>query len=172
MTFDITKFDVAAFDRILSCGLSQGLGEREKNVCIEAAICQVLGLPHGDDPGCVTESLRRFKIILNDSPKWPSPVARAAGLHDLGLAQLDSKEKISSVSFSAKIAEKTIKVLIPTLFRELFPTNKELLAAAKRCEDEGTADAAANAAAKYLCLSARLALEVLRDLGSPGISLL
>src|SRR6516164_1788792 len=50
-TFDIKTFDVTKFDRILSAGLSSGLGERGGQVCIEAAICQTLGLPHGDDPG-------------------------------------------------------------------------------------------------------------------------
>jgi hypothetical protein len=172
MTFDVKTFDVAKFDHILARGLSQGLGLRGSQVCIEAAICEALNLPHNDDPKCVAASVRTFKITLNDSSMWPSPAARAAGLRDLGLAQLGSLGVISNITFTSRIVEKTIRVLIPTLFREMFPSQPDCLAAAKRCEDEGTADAAANAAAKYLCLSARLALEVLRDLGSPGISLL
>src|SRR6266702_1211962 len=71
-TFDVSTFNVKEFDRILSCGLSNGLGIRGSQVCIEAAICQVLGLPHGDDPGCVADSVRRFKIALNDA-SWSSP---------------------------------------------------------------------------------------------------
>src|SRR5580692_1346251 len=143
--FDITKFDVQEFDRILSCGLSSGLGTRGDKVCIEAAICQVLGLTHGDDPGCVTESIRRFKIRLNDS-QWSSPKARAAGLHDLGLAQLGSKGVVSDKDFSRRIAEKTIRVLIPTLFRDVFGGKPDCLEAADKCEKEGTSKSARNAA--------------------------
>jgi hypothetical protein len=240
MTFDVKTFDIKEFDRILSCGLSHGLGKRGRQVCIEAAICQVLGLDHDDDPGCVAESVRRYKIRLNDSP-WSSPAARAAGLRDLGLAQLGSKGVVDDQQFATRMAEKTIRVLIPTLFRDLFPDDEKLLAVALRCEQEGTKEAAAYAYAaasaayaaasaasaasdaayaasaayasdaasaasdaayayaaasaasaassaasaayaayaasaayadKYLNLSAKLALETLRELNSPGVSLL
>ena len=177
-TFDVTKFNVEEYGRILAAGLSKGLGERGKQVCIEAAICQVLGLEHGDDPGCVAESVRSFKIRLNDS-SWSSPEARAKGLHDLGLAQLGSKGVVSNVEFSERVAVLTIKKLLPRLFRETFPNNKKCLDAAARCEAEGTANAAnaanaayVGAADLYLTMSAMLALEVLRELKSPGIALL
>src|ERR1700757_5200922 len=97
--FDLSKFNVKEFDRILACGLSHGLGIRGQQVCIEAAICQVLDLPHGDDPGCVDDAVRSFKITLNDS-NWSSPQARAKGLRDLGLAQLGSKGVIYSQEFA------------------------------------------------------------------------
>ena len=45
--FDVKSFNITEFDRILACGLSKGMGERGKQVCIEAAICQVLGMDHG-----------------------------------------------------------------------------------------------------------------------------
>jgi len=231
--FDVSAFDVKEFDRILACGLSFGIGDRGGRVCIEAAICQVMGLPHGDDPGCVTESVRRFKIRLNDS-QWSSPKARAKGLHDLGLAQLGSMGVVEDQEFTKRIVEKTIRVLIPALFRDVLKDEPKCLEAAKRCEDEGTVEAARNArdvargynaayaadaayaaayaayaaaaaaayaaaaaaaaadaayaadaadaaaaAAKskykpdyYLNLSAKLALETLRELKSPGIVLL
>jgi hypothetical protein len=172
-TFNIKDFDVAEFDRILAKGLSEGLGERGKQVCIEAAICQTLGLPHGDDPGCVAESVRRFKITLNDA-RWSSPRARAKGLHDLGLAQLGSKGAVEDKKFTRRLTKSTIQVLIPTVFRDVLSKNKECLEAADRCEREGTKDAAyaASAADKYLKLSAKLALDVLRELNSPGVALL
>ena len=50
-SFDVKTFDVRMFDDILAKGLSLGLGVRGEQVCIEAAICQTLGLKHGDDPG-------------------------------------------------------------------------------------------------------------------------
>jgi hypothetical protein len=181
-TFDVSKFDVSKFDSILARGLSNGLGKQGGQVCIEAAICETLGLSHGDDPKCVAESVRAYKIRLNDAA-WSSPKARANGLRDLGIAQLGSKGVIDDLKFSQAIAEKTIRVIIPKLFREVFPMDENCLGAALRCEVEGTgaaaraAWAAAEAAAwaandSYLILSANLALEVLRDMKSPGIRLL
>jgi len=146
--FDLGKFDVDKFDRILSRGLSTGLGIQGEQVCIEAAICETLGLPHGDDPQCVAEAVREFKIRINDS-NWSSPTARSSGLRDLGLAQLGSKGVISDIEFSKRIVEKTIRILIPKLFRSVFADNKDCLKAALRCEVKGTygaAEAAAEAA--------------------------
>ena len=223
-TFDVANFNVNLYDSILAQGLSAGIGEREKQVCIEAAICQVLGLPHGDDPQCVAPAVRAFKIALNDK-HWSSPQARAKGLRDLGLAQLGSIDTINSAQFAKRLSEQTIRILIPTLFRELFSGNLKLLAHADRCEKEGTptaayvaadaayvaahadaavkrvayanvaaysaaatnsaADAAAYAndaayysdaapddADKYLILSAKIALDILKEMGSPGVTLL
>ena len=191
--FAIKKFDIEKYDSILARGLSSGLGEREAQVCIEAAICEALGLPHGDDPGCVAVAVRSFKITLNDS-RWSSEKARAEGLRDLGLAQLGSLGVVNDAEFSKRLAEQTIRVLIPKLFRQIFAGGKNLEAAALRCEKEGTSDAASDAAraaraasdaaraacyasaacAKdtYLILTASIALEVLRELKSPGMALL
>jgi hypothetical protein len=186
--FDIQTFDIKKFDSILSHGLSSGLGHRGEQVCIEAAICETLGLPHSDDPKCVASAVRSFKISLNDS-QWSSPQARAKGLRDLGIAQLGSLGVVDNVEFSKRLAEKLIRVLIPKLFRELFAGNKTLQDAADRCEKEGTSDAAdaaaraayaaraADAAAyaagdSYLILAAQLALDTLRELNSPGVTLL
>jgi hypothetical protein len=143
--FDLTKFDIKKFDEILARGLSQGLGNPEGKVCIEAAICMTLGLPHGDDPGCVSSAVRSFKISLNDR-LWSSPKARAIGLRDLGIAQLGSRDTVSDTKFTIRLAKKTIRTLIPTLFREIFPENKSCLDAALRCEIEGTSAAAYAAA--------------------------
>jgi hypothetical protein len=225
MQFDVNTFDVKKFDNILAKGLSNGLGTRGEQVCIEAAICQVLDLPHGDDPGCVDDAVRSFKIALNDGP-WSSPLARAKGLRELGLAQLGSKDSIDSGIFTKLLAEQTIKKIIPKLFREIFTNNALLLAIADKCEAEGTSAAAEAAAAwaakaagaageaaeaaawaaawaakaagaeaeaaaaeaawaakaagaakaaagdQYLILSAQIALDILKELKSPGVSLL
>lgn len=142
---NVQDFNVAKFDEILARGLSNGLGKQGEQVCIEAAICETLGLPHGDDPGCVGAAVRAFKISLNDS-NWSSSLARAQGMRDLGLAQLGSKGLVDDVEFVTKLSEKLIRVLIPKLFRQIFPENEACLDAADRCEQEGTKDAAANAA--------------------------
>jgi hypothetical protein len=206
---------VAKFDAILERGLCVGVGKRDGQMCIEAAICAVLDLPHGDNPSCVEPAVRSFKIRLNDA-RWSSPVARAAGLRDLGLAQIGSRGVVQGQEFAKRVAEQTIRILIPKLFRSLFPLNSRCLAAADRCEREGTMAASRNACAeaayaaaadacaayaeaasaeaayavaacaeaayadaadnsnpdKYLLLSASLALQILRDLNSPGCAFL
>jgi hypothetical protein len=212
--FDVSKFDVSKYDSILSMGLSRGIGIRTRQVCIEAAICQTLGLPHDDDPQCVSKDVRFFKIKLNDFD-WSSPEARAKGLRDLGLAQLGSLGVVSNKEFLAGLKSKFIKVLIPTIIRDLFYDNPKCLAkclaAATQCESEGfegalkdipvvchlsgiwrmdmpdlmyaieelldavtewDEDADRYLDDRYLNLIAKLALEVLTELKSPGIALI
>jgi hypothetical protein len=210
---------IEKFDEILKRGLCVGVGKPDGQVCIEAAIAIALGLPFNDAPECVAASVRRYKIKLNDSPKWRSPQSRAEALRSIGIAQIGSKGVVDDKEFVKRLAEKTIRVLIPMLFRERFTNNAACLAAADKCEKEGStvaargartaayaADAAAYDAAdaadaayaayaadaadaayaayaadaadaasrrasdpeKYLRLSAFLALEVLRELKSPG----
>lgn len=167
--FDLSKFDRKKYDEFLDRGLSQGQGSPNGQMCIEAAICQTMGLPHGDDPGCVSAAVRSFKINLNDSP-WSSPAARAKGLYDLGIAQLGSLGVVDDAEFSKRMAEKTIRFVIPKLFRQLFTGNAKLEEAAIRGEQDGTEAAATPDS--FLILSAQLALETLRELNSPGVELL
>ena len=59
-------------------------------LCIEAAVCLVLGLPHSDSPkGCVGDPDRRFAIRLNDA-NWSSDKARAEGMAEFAIAHLGS----------------------------------------------------------------------------------
>ncbi|CAM6053486.1 unnamed protein product [Sphagnum tenellum] len=170
------------------------VGTPDGQMCIEAAICAALDLPHGDAPTCVASAVRSYKIALNDS-NWSSSEARAKGLRSIGIAQVGSAGVVDNDEFCKRMAEGTIRRLISTLYRELFPNNQELLAAADRCELEGSREAAkaaavyARAAAvdagmaaaaagwakqatnsgdKYLLLSADICLQVLKDLNSPG----
>jgi hypothetical protein len=145
--FDIKKFSIKKFNSILGRGLCSGVGDRDGQMCIEAAVCAVLDLPHGDDPGCVAESVRAFKIKLNDC-EWSSPQARADGLRKLGLAQLGSKGVVNDVEFSKRLAEKVIRTAIPRVLRGLPASiqSQELKDAADRCEKEGTESAAESAA--------------------------
>lgn len=210
---------IPKFDAILKRGLCAGLGTRKGMMCIEAAICASLDLPHGDEPTCVEDAVREYKITLNDA-NWSSPQARAKGLRALGIAQIGSIGVVEGKEFERRLMKATIQVLIPTLFREVFPGNKGCLEAALLCEEEGierviriahkaagvvaydgdapagfaeeaafmltsnygsrpdaccVASAAALASLatpatydKYLLLSASLALQVLKDLKSPG----
>jgi hypothetical protein len=147
MGIQITKELIEKIDEILARGLSKGLGKRDGQMCVEAAICAALGEDHGDSPSCVASAVRSFKIRLNDSIRWISPESRAKGMRSLAIAQLGSRGTVGDMDFSRIVAEKTIRRLIPTLFRELFSKNEKLLEAADRCEKEGTKGAAAAFAA-------------------------
>jgi hypothetical protein len=74
-------------------GLTAGLGRpKPGEMCVEAAVCYALGLPHDDDPPCVGSAARRIKIGINDSTRWTSKKARARGMLDASVAQLGSNE--------------------------------------------------------------------------------
>ncbi|CAM6053525.1 unnamed protein product [Sphagnum tenellum] len=131
---------IPKFDAFLSRGLCSGVGHRDGQMCIEAAICAALDLPHGDAPTCVAHAVRAYKIRLNDC-YWSSPEARAKGLRSIGIAQVGSAGVVDDKEFSKRMSEGTIRRLLPTLFREVFPNNQKLLAAADRCELEGSREA-------------------------------
>lgn len=138
------------FDSILARGLCHGVGNRDGQMCIEAAICAALGEPHGDIPSCVAWEVREYSIVLSDSC-WSSPQARAAGLRAVGVAQLGSVGVVDDKEFTKMLALRTVQVLIPKLFREVFPHNQECLEAATRCEiavDTAVAETAYFAAAR------------------------
>ena len=130
------KTVIPKFDAILERGLCSGVGKRDGQMCIEAAICAALDLPHSDKPSCVASAVRSYKIALNDQ-RWSSPQARAKGLRDIGIAQIGSKGVVDDKEFAKRLADKTARVLIPTLFREIFH-KPELLAVADRCAKEGS----------------------------------
>ena len=113
------NFDIAKYNEILDRGLSGGVGTRQGSMCIEAAVCAALDLPHGDDPKCVAASVRKFKIRLNDA-RWSSTAARSAGLRDLGIAQLGSVDIPDlNQEFARRIALQTIQQVIPAMLRDL-----------------------------------------------------
>jgi hypothetical protein len=171
------KIDWAVLDNYLNRGLSAGVGDADKQVCVEAAICLALGLPLGDDPPCVAPAVRAFKIALNDGP-WSSPEARAAGMRALAYAQIGTRGQLDEKKWVTRVAELTIREVLPPILREI-GLEKE----AKRCELEGTPEAAWAAAAaraaeaawaaaaaraaadKYLLISADLALRALEEQG-------
>jgi hypothetical protein len=84
-------------------------------MCVEAAVCYALGLPHSDNPPCVGEAVRSFKIALNDSD-WSSPKARAIGMRRIAIAQLGSNEIDQSV-FVKELALATIRKIVPLALR-------------------------------------------------------
>jgi len=126
---------------IVDKGLSKGLGVQEPGkMCVEAAVCAALGLPHGDDPQCVASSVRAFKIQLNDLG-WSSNAARAVGLRRLAVAQLGSLGVVNDRDFIKLLALKTIQAIVPIALRAAanIPGNKthkeKLEKAAIGCEN-------------------------------------
>jgi hypothetical protein len=84
-------------------GLVRGLGDPVPGqMCVEAAVCFALDLPHSDKPGCVSDTLRLLKIMLNDC-EWSSSQSRAAGLRRLGIAQLGTKDQLDEIEFVKRV---------------------------------------------------------------------
>ena len=140
---------------IVDAGLVNGVGVAEPGkMCVEAAVCFALGLPHGDDPGCVAQPLRLLKIRLNDA-RWSSPRARAVGLRRLAVAQLGSAGVLDDKEFIRRVWEMTIRKAVPIGLRAAAQTMimkhpdhaAKLEAVAGRCETEGTREAAKEARA-------------------------
>lgn len=141
---------------IIDHGLTSGLGIQEPGkMCIEAAVCFGLNLPHGDDPACVAEPLRIFKIGLNDSD-WSTQSARARGLRRLGLAQLGSRGAIDEKAFVERLIRLVTTKYLPQALRSAASVHNDpvqqaaMRAAATTCENVGTLSSceAAEAAAK------------------------
>lgn len=149
-TTTITPEIAAKVLRTVDKGLSSGLGTRKPGqMCVEAAVCYALGLPHGDEPPCVAPALRSLKIRLNDA-NWSSKTARARGLRRLAIAQLGS-ESLDQVEFVKRVALLTVNKAVPIALRaaaSLHPNEKHkqsLEQAALNCE-QAQDNAAANAA--------------------------
>ena len=160
----------------VDAGLVKGIGRPTPGqMCVEAAVCYAMGLPHGDEPTCVSPALRRLKIRLNDA-SWSSNAARAKGLRRLALAQLGSADGLDDQVFRGRVVEMTIRRAVPVALREAARRNPAhadaLEAAAVRCEREGTcasADYAASAARdRVLADYAEWVVEILIDLKAPG----
>jgi len=147
-TLTITKSGVRKLLKVVDAGLSIGLGSPEPGkMCVEAAVCYAMGLPHGDNPTCVGSLVRRFKITLNDSA-WSSDQARAAGMRKLAVAQLGSKD-IDQDAFKRIVVEQTIRRVVPIALRAAAKMNPKhadaLEIAAKECESHGTVESAKKA---------------------------
>ncbi len=141
----VTKITRAAAKRvakIINAGLVHGLGDpKPGQVCIEAAICLGLGLPHGDKPACVARSLRAISIRINDRA-WSSDVARAEGMRRLGIAQLGSAGFLDESEFIKAVLGVVIRKSFPTAFRAVAAVVKDDSRKAKWLDLAGRCEAA------------------------------
>lgn len=103
---------------IIPQGLTKGLGEPEPGqMCVEAAVNYAMGAEHSDEPDCVGEAVRAFKIALNDMP-WPTKEARASGMIEIAVAQLGSN-KLDQAEFIRKLYHKIVTEIANPLELEL-----------------------------------------------------
>src|SRR5208282_712199 len=151
-----SKITKAIARKVLStvdAGLVGGVGiPVPGKMCVEAAVCYALGLPHGDDPKCVAPALRALQIRLNDSV-WLSTASRAAGMRRLAVAQLGSLGVLNEKEFVGRVVDYAIRVTTPKALRIAADITEDtrycdaLRTAANRCENEGTLESAAAARA-------------------------
>ena len=141
----------------VDAGLVSGLGTPQPGkMCVEAAVCYALGLPHGDNPSCVAPLLRALKIKLNDS-NWSSDQARAKGMRKLAVLQLGTAGVLDEKEFLRRVVDMTIRKIVPRALLSAagMKTNaahkEKLEAAAKKCAEDGTRESAleAKSAAAY-----------------------
>lgn len=108
---------------VIDAGLVSGMGKPVPGqMCVEAAVCYAMGLPHSDRPTCVAPSLRRLKIKLNDS-SWSTNAARTDGLRRLGIAQLGSAGTLDEVTFAKKVSVLVIQKYVQIALRAAAKTN-------------------------------------------------
>src|SRR4029077_19853867 len=148
---EITDTIAAKVLATVDAGLCSGLGVAEPGkMCVEAAVCYALGLPHGDDPACVSHALRSFKVRLNDA-RWSSNEARAKGLRRLALIQLGSTSHLNNEDFARRVSELAIRKAVPAALRSSASVQRNpqdralLLEHASICEREGTRNCALDA---------------------------
>lgn len=145
---------------VVDAGLVQGMGEPiPGKMCVEAAVCYALGLPHNDEPPCVSPAVRRLTIQLNGA-RWSSPQARARGLRRLAVAALGALDEIE---FGSRVARLAIQTCVPTALRAVAQRHageqrERLLHVAALCEREPTRNNALKArAAAYAAAAAAYA---------------
>ena len=121
----------------VDAGLVSGLGKQKPGqMCVEAAVCFALGLPHGDNPPCVGRAVRAYKIRLNDS-RWSSDMARAKGMRRVAIAQLGSNQ-IDQRAFVDYVVIQGVRRILPIAARSAAKRNPKradaILGAVQACE--------------------------------------
>jgi len=185
----VNKID-SLLDKGVTCGFSQD--PKPGDMCVEQAVSYALGEEVTDKPSCVGKEVRWFVTRLNDR-NWSSNSARAEGMRELSIAQLGSNS-LDQKDFFDKLSFAVLTKLLPSMFRDLGEEKweKEIkslekaksLKAAKEAAyayayaavyaDADAADAADAAASatktgdKYLKMVSHLAVEVLKEMKSPG----
>jgi len=127
---------------VVDKGLCSGLGKPfPGQMCVEAAVCYGLGQEHGDRPICVHESVRAYKIEINDA-RWSSNQARAKGLRKIAIAQLGSIDsQFNSQVFVEHLVLGVVNQILPLVLEGI--VDSEII---QSCVNAKTLEAAAEEA--------------------------
>jgi len=126
-TFTITKDFVDKLLGVVDAGLCSGMGRQEPGqMCVEAAVCYAMGLPHGDKPTCVSGSVRHLKVHLNDTIGWVCNESRAHGLREIAIAQLGSAGAVDDRLFINAFLQRVIKYVVPHVLLHIIDLAPEL----------------------------------------------
>jgi hypothetical protein len=135
--FTITPDLITRLLETVDKGLSKGLGAPVPGrMCVEAAVCYSMGLPHSDEPTCVAPAIRSFKITLNDG-YWVSNRQRAAGMRKLAVLQLGTKDNFDSNQFVSRLIIETVRQILPLALDVVGLFNE-----AKKCKTVNTLEEA------------------------------
>ena len=181
----------ATYDAIIVRGLCYGPGDDpDGQVCVEQAVALALGQAFGDHPADdVLHAASEYGRRLNDA-QWSSPTARAAGLREYGLAQVEivqRGDRVDERAFAVSLALRIGREVLPPTLRESLHAlaMKEHAVACERATTMLRRDAtnAATAAAcavtfaagsgydardRVLALAAKIATECLRAAAVDG----
>ena len=151
--FKLTKPLALKVLSTVDAGLCSGVGEPiPGKMCVEAAVCYAMGLPHSDKPTCVSTALRSLKIQLNDS-NWSSYAARAKGLRRLAIAQLGSEGNLDEREFVDRVIVSVVKNDVAKALRAAASIHPQklhsdaMIKCAEECESVDGKSAAARDAA-------------------------
>lgn len=167
----LTIDDARKVLEVVDHGLCSGLGKPiPGQMCVEAAVCFALGQEHGDEPDCVSSAVRACKIRLNDS-NWSSDQARAKGMRRMAIAQLGTAGVIDDVAFAKRLAELTIRRIVPLALRDAAKVCSKHADALEAAASSASSaySAASSARDKRLSLFAEIVIEILEELKAPAI---
>lgn len=150
---NLTAGQLTKLRTLFDAGITSGKGPGEPgHMCVEQALHRVFDGGVDDTTlECQSEAVASYMRRLNDA-SWPTPKDRSEGMFDLTVASVGSRG-IDDVQWLKRVAELFIREQLPETLRtvaEMFagtPHHANLTEAAKKCENEGTADAARWAAA-------------------------
>ena len=148
---------------VVGKGLRRGMGNPTPGkMCVEAAVCYAMGLPHSDEPPCVSDAVRAAKIRLNDS-NWSSDRARGNGMLAVAVGQLGSKGVVDDRRFAEMFLWRVVREIVCPMFEKIgLPEHAEAMRSAdtldslKRSANTATeaADSAASTTANAVSYAA------------------
>ena len=142
---------------VVGKGLCSGLGKPEPGkMCVEAAVCYAMGLPHSDEPP-VSDSVRAAKIQLNDS-QWSCDQARGNGMLAVAVGQLGSKDAVDDLKFAEMFLWRVVREIVCPRFDKIgLPEHAEAMKSADTLVSLERSAKAAEAAAAASVYAASVA---------------